>query len=484
MIRKRSFSSEAETAFVELPVLPPIESADFDSVFQAKLNQCSIRCDFGPNGTDPSARRLKTRDLTDILRMIDTYQDARRLRPEQVSAVVAMARANLERPLAPIDRRYLITDDVQPFIDGEWEHVGIVYQILRRLQEIRGRCEELDIGFLRMILKQIGSCDERAQTPILAIVQQYCAQRKPAPFYSVFAALAAELLIWESSPNYMFAALSALLIATAIVREYPASLKFIGPMLDRVVPLLTAPNFVFFRHAFFDFAVTLLEGDTHFGVKLLGLAVQFWPTNETAKQISFFKLFALVIPRLSARQFSPIVPRILRVIASSIESLSSRVAEAAFLFLTDRGMDFLVRGNPRAVITAVCAPIRQAAAMHWNADIRQQAERATTKLMKLDPPLWAEVSASGRASKDNQKLHAWFQIAGAAARNGYQLGKKCGDIAKLFGGAASPPEVGMAEKRPARRSNPMVVQLPFTRGASRSGSPGRWPPHSDRSLLV
>jgi hypothetical protein len=349
-----------------------------------------------------------------------------------------MVRLNLDRPLPIVDRRFLVTEDIQPFTDPDWEHLALVYQILRRFQDLHGRCTEVDLPFLKMLFRQLGSQDEREQTAIILTVEQFYSHWCGASLTLFFAALSSELMLWESSPNFMFAVNTALSIVITISREYPGALKNVEPMCDRIQQLLTAPSFLFFRNTFFSFVIALINFNPDLSLRFLEFALQFWPHRATAKQLCFFKLFALAIPRLYARHTFALLPRILGALAFSIRSSSARIAESAFIFLLDRGMDFFFSANVRAVITALFPAIRHACETHWSQDVREVAERAVIKFTNCDPRLCMEVVSPTVIRADTRAMQTWVRVAETAAINGYRLGRKLGEITRTFGGAGSP----------------------------------------------
>jgi hypothetical protein len=292
---------------------------------------------------------------------------------------------------------------------------------------------------------------------------------RPLPLAPIFETLASELMLWESSPNYMFAADAALSIALAIARDHPGRLKYIEPIYGRIQPLLTAPSFLFFRSAFFPFVMTLINFDPAFSLTFMELALRFWPHRATSKQVCLFRLFAVAIPTLAERHSSALLPRLLGALASAIESSSARVAEAALAFLLDRGLDFFISANARAVIAALFPAIQRASETHWSADARELAGRASAKLTKCDPRCCAEVSAPTAIRPDSRAMQVWVKVAEAAARNGHHLGMKLGQIARAFGGAGRMPEImsaASAGKVGLRRAASPALQLPLARRVS------------------
>jgi hypothetical protein len=118
----------------EMSELPDFDHPDFEICFRVKLSQCHQPFDFV--NADATGHHQKARDLLHILKAIEVPGDARRLSPELVRALLEMVVANLDRSLKSIDPRMVITDDIPPFADPEWEHLKLVYRIVVRFQEM------------------------------------------------------------------------------------------------------------------------------------------------------------------------------------------------------------------------------------------------------------------------------------------------------------------------------------------------------------
>jgi hypothetical protein len=349
-----------------------------------------------------------------------------------------MVRANVERPLPLIDPRYLVTDDVPPFFDPSWEHLGTVYQIVSLLQEARPGCPAFGPGFLRMLFKQIGSRDEREHSAIFQLVDRFCLTAHSPPLSLVFSALSNGLQIWESSPNHMFAVLAVISIVTSIVKNFPASVKQAFPLIGRCIPLITARHFLFFRNAFFGMVTAICSCNPPFAEHILTVMLRFWPHTASLKQVSFCTLIALVVPKLPLRPSAEILPKLLGTIAQCIASPSARVAEAALLLIMDRTLDGLFALNTRAVFASLYRPLRTVE-KHWNAEVRKLAESANVKLAKANPKLWSEVVAEEAARTENRAFQGWVYVAFAAIKKGHRM-IRIADIARSFGGEMTAAE--------------------------------------------
>jgi hypothetical protein len=451
-----------DLVFDDLPPIPAIDSDDFERAFLAKLAQCSTRCHFWHEDTDRDARRIKSRDLADILHLLDVPADFRKLPPPLLHALLSMARANVDRALPLIDAQYLVTDDLQPFVDPEWEHLGLVYQIVRRFQEVHPRCPEFDDRFVKMLVRQIGSRDEREHAALLQIVLHCCVVSRTlvAP---VLSALATEIAVWESSPNYMFAVTAVLLIVTGLLRECPVAVKAAGPLISRCLQLITDRNFLFFKNAFYGMAVVLLNVDAGYAAAMVAPAIRFWPHAATVKQAVFFRIFLMAIPRLHTKAANALLPKLFPILASSIASPCARVCEGAIAFVMDRSLEGFIAANARTVIPAIYPALLEASVQHWSAEVRDDAEKAAAKLGKWDPRISGEVSdnGAGEARAESRTMQKWVQVAEAASRNGHHLGRKLREIAFTFGGAARMPETAPVKNpRPTQAVRGHLPPLP------------------------
>jgi hypothetical protein len=416
-------------------VLPPVESLTFESRFQAKAADCLARCDFGPSHRDEAAISRKTDALTAIMRATETPGDAVRFPPAIVRSLLDLVCANVERPLRLIDSCLVITEDFQPFPDPEWEHLGIVYQILIKFYDCVPQCPMVDLPFIRRVLKQIGSRDEREQLAIRHVVSRFAIHERREALPALFTALAMELSVWESSPNFMFAASVLLGIATDFVTDFPGSPRIARPLVSHCLSLLSAPSFFFFRTPFLKFLIALLEADSGYGFPILKAAFHFWPQLSAAKQSCFLRLFSLAIPKLTAKQLSLVAPRLLALLSASIESPFARAAESALGLLVERSFKVFLMTKVRSILPAVYDSIRNVAAHHWNNEVRAAAARMLDTFAGLDASVCRDLARGNRPAPDAtaQKMVAWMQIADAASANGFASGSKFPEISRLFG---------------------------------------------------
>jgi serine/threonine-protein phosphatase 2A regulatory subunit B' len=358
-----------------------------------------------------------------------------------------MIRANVDRPLQTISPFLVITDDVLPFPDPEWEHLSVVYQILIRFQEIVPRCQMIDLAYVKMIMRQIGTRDEREQNSIAQVVVQFAVQARNLALSALSNAVMAELANWESSPNYMFAATVVLSITTVLVRECPHSLKFAATLVQGCVALLAAPCLLFFRAGLFNFISALLSADPTFTPKVLSAAIRFWPCMASSKQSFFIKLFTITLPKLSLRDHANLTPKVVAIVSEAIQSASTRVVEAALNFLGDRSMETFLANNLRRVLPAIFEALREAGSHHWNHEIRDLARKASGRLAAIDPRIYHEIAhTEGPWSERNTaKMQTWIQIAEAGPPNA----KKCAEIRRIFASHDRP--TGRRELKLTRR---------------------------------
>jgi hypothetical protein len=432
-----------------------LDSADFESQFCALLFQCQTR-----SFPESRAHLLKSRHLSDILHVLDIPIEPRRISPPMITSIIDMIRANLARSVPLIDPRYIITDDVQPFFDPEWDHLTFVYQILIRFQDLVPRCPQIDLGFMRMIFGQLGTRDEREHTAIVQAVLRYCSQSRARSLSDLCAAVATELSIWEGSPNSMFAIALVLAITTAVVREFPAATKAVQPLAGQCVLLLTDRNFLYFRNNFFNFVSVLIGIDPTFPGKVVTTTVRFWPHRATSKQAVLLKLFSIALPKLPIKQQASLLPKTFAILAESITSPSSRVAEAALGVVTDRLLDGFLLANAALLLPAVRDAVEDAIAGHWSGDVRELAKKAANRLLLLDPRTWHELSHPREAlpRPDVSKMQAWVQITDAASRHGHRTSGKVAQVARMFAGGGPRPAV-LTDGRVLRRGSTMTQLL-------------------------
>jgi hypothetical protein len=295
---------------------------------------------------------------------------------------------------------------------------------------------------MKTILKQIGSPDDREHSAILQVVMHYAGQARQSGMVPLFEALAQELDSWESSPNYMFAVTVVLGIVTCFVKEFPDFLNCARPLIDRCLPLLTAPSFLFFRTIYFNFLTTLLSTEQPFSMQVVTITVRYWPYLASSKQALFLKIFSITLPRLSLRQMGPVGPKVLSIISGAVQSESARVAEAALTFLMERTLETFIVSNIQLIFPAIHGAIKNSAVNHWSLEIRDLAKKTLNTLLRLAPRIYQDLWRRESAAPDLEtwKRQSWLQIADAASLSGASTKLNIAEISQTFGGGHTPAQ--------------------------------------------
>jgi hypothetical protein len=280
----------------------------------------------------------------------------------------------------------------------------------------------------------------------------------------------------------MFAAAAALWIATAFLRELPVPLHLIAPLAERCLALLSAPNFFFFRGAFTAFATALTDVDGTQGLRLLRMGLRFWPHLTTAKQLAFLKVLALALRKLTPKQTTDLLPRLLALVADTVQSPAPRVAEAALVFLTDRAVEPFLVGNVRLLFPAVHDAVAKASASHWNSKVRELARTTAAALAKFDRRLYQQLSHEGQPERDVQSMVPWVQCLDAASQEWEDVPGKLAEIKRLFGAAVWKSHTQgnlLVRRQPSvdlRRNQfhcPVDVATPPLRASNREAAPAK-----------
>jgi hypothetical protein len=433
-VKINSYALDNETPYIGDAMLPTFDSPDFEPRFRAKLEQCQMRCRFNGTSKDNIARKVKTGNLTEILRAVEHAGNAPRFPSDIVSALLGMVIVNVERSLATLSPHYVITDDTAPFADPEWEHLVLVYDILMRYQEAVPRSPLIGLAFLRMVLRQIGTRDDREQAAIVQVVFQYVKQSRGTAITSVFSAILSELGHWDSSPNYMFAATGVLTIATTIMREFPGCLKFGSPHVNGFLRLMAMPKVLFYRTTLSTFITLLISSDAGAIPKVLTAAIRFWPAKSAMKQPFFLKVFTMTLPKLPLRRHGNLAEKVFTLVADAIRSPSGRVCEAGINFLNDRAMEVFLMNYMKIILPRICEALKEAVSLQWNSEVRDMAAKALNALATMEPKLYYEVTHGEGAwnQADAAKMESWVQIIDYAQRNGAGVGNKRAEVTMLF----------------------------------------------------
>jgi hypothetical protein len=448
--------------FTIIPPLPAVDAPGFTPTFSAKLQQCSVRCQFQYEDADRSAKQIKTSDLSDVLRIFDVTHAAFRLQSGHLVALLDMIAANIRRAVPRVDSRCWLTGQVHPFVDPEWAHLSIVYQILKRTLLVFPRAPEVDFRVMRTVLGQVGSPDKREHREICAVVQSYLESHQP-DVPRVWPALESALLIWSDTPNFAFAASCTLAITDHLFHMGHSSTAFFH---RTVIPLATSSHFNFFRRAWTPLVTNFVSGDPRAANSVLSSCLRYWPHCGISKQVAFLKIIVVMLHSVPARQLADWLPRGIAIVSDCIVGSSHKAAERAMEFVLDGRLDFVLRTKDTQSFTRIHQAALSSSQCHWNWDVKDLAKNVLTHLSRIDFALSRDLGKPGNDSRllgpDDPVVRGWAHIAQTAARRdvGVSLGKKLSEILKTFGGANRAP--GLQDIAQMRRGSlvPAVERLP------------------------
>jgi hypothetical protein len=435
------------TEFSILPPLPPANSPLFPEQFLTKLHQCSIRCHI----QDPSVKALKTKDLNDILRVIDPASESPRLTSAQVAAALSMVSANLVRGVPTISDEYLNIDNA--FLDPEWLHLHLVYQVLVCLMSSVASIPEINLSVIQTVLRRAGSPDKRELVFIRRVVQLFL-RRPDECLLRIWPMLESVLSAWSDTANFPFAAGCVLAITADLLSEFGLA-GFSLQFFERcILPLASCTNFNIFRVSYTMVVTEVAKFIPPMAATILAVMLRHWPNFNVVKQMAFLKVIAFVLPAGPRCTFASLLPAAVDLVARCISGPTHKPAERALELVLGGTLDFLLQQKDRVFFTKVYSAVLTASRRHWDADIRQFTTRVITYLSKIDPVTSRDLEGSGSVrawtARDDPKTHSWTIIARTAARNntGLRLGTKLAEILKTFDASRPMP---VEEVTPGRR---------------------------------
>ena len=452
-------ASNFETPQAALPPLPDLEDPIFPVALRAKIKLCNFICNFYKNDAEQEAiKKSKSIALEEINSVLATTAAPSFINDQILTEIALMCKNNIIRRLPYINSYQILYIGLSSAPDPAWPHLNFCYLILRRLVTSFGGLTILDENYMISLIPLLSSPDENERAAIQFIIQSYMRICNPNSANLILNKLAQMIdlrLDGDASPFCVGHILFLIINALQGVLHMNSPLGIWSIYAQR---LLSDPHLSRFERQFRNFTEYLFDEIQGFSSQFVRALILRWPCCNADKEACFVKLLNDTVPRLPAREFNNLSPRILYIYANCTVSQSENVAEAALSIWTIVGLEPLLKDSSKPEIQKLYYAVSAAQRGHWSQKVRESAASAMKSMSRSSPKLTQEAFANGRYSlndpmtrsakhinpsqnpnPDNypiqhNDMRKWATIARAAARNdnSINLGNKLADITMLY----------------------------------------------------
>eukprot|EP01029_Cantina_marsupialis_P028638 TRINITY_DN777804_c0_g1_i1.p1 TRINITY_DN777804_c0_g1~~TRINITY_DN777804_c0_g1_i1.p1 ORF type:complete len:472 (+),score=123.32 TRINITY_DN777804_c0_g1_i1:132-1547(+) len=378
----------------QLPALKDVASSKRLSLFQQKLQLCSVIFNFEDEKSDIEEKKIKRQTLVEIAEYLKMKNLSNKLPDAILPHIIAMASVNIFRALPPQPEDW-DPEDEEEFKEPAWPHLEMVYEIMSRFvlsEEINYKVARryLNQTFCLRLLELLDSEDVRERDWVKTIVHRiYHKFISHRGFIRRVMANIVYRFVYET--EHFNGIAEILMIVESITNGLKTPLKLEHAVfLRRVLIPLHRPKYIipYIVNLTFCMAKFMARFPKTLPPIFRGI-LQYWPKSNSAKQVLLLEeLEELLKVAKNAEEINEVIEPIFRVIASCLESDHFQVAERALYIWNN---DSLVQHGCLSVafcnkvVPIIYGPLCGVAQRHWNPAIEKMATNVVNMYKEYDP---------------------------------------------------------------------------------------------------
>ena len=290
-----ALEARVPSPFARLAALKSVPPWQRKGLLLQKLRQCSVVFDGVDSDRFQADREVKRNTLLEVLDYVDSnlaqLSDSRVL--EDIFTVV---RLNLFRPLprAPPGAGAEGEEEEASFVDPQWPHLNIVYELLLRLvssdaMDLTVKKRLLDPPFVRALLLLFDSEDSRERDFLKTITHRVYSKltQRRALIRRVICTLFQEFVLEAPGAHNGIGAMLEILASVINGFAVPIKEEHKATLVRALLPLHKAASIAAF-HPQLTYCMALYASKDHTLARVIvpGL-LRFWPHGVAAKQMMF-----------------------------------------------------------------------------------------------------------------------------------------------------------------------------------------------------
>lgn len=398
--------------------IPPSEQA---AVLEKKLQLCCTHYKFDEVVSIESERAKMTKTST-LIEIRDVIQNNSNLiRDNIVKHLMQMIEHNLFRPLPrPIQYNFNPEED-EPFLDPEYEHIALVYEIFIYFIESPSfhpnqMKKHIDQVFIVQLMDLFESYDSRERETLKTVLHR---------IYGKFLGLRGfirktlnHILLSFVYEDESFNGVAELLeILGSIINGFAIPIKaehklFLTKVL---IPLHKSPKYSTFQGQLAYCIVQFVEKEPYLTHVIIGSILKFWPVTNSVKAVLFLSEIEEILDVCEPHEFLNICEPLFIRLSYCFNSSHFQVAERALYYWNNEYVISLVEENSTTIMPIIFLPLYEAAKTHWNSTIVMLVCNVLKTLMEINQELFDELSLQ-LMDEENEPVDARQTIMSAMTR--------------------------------------------------------------------
>ncbi|OHT03311.1 phosphoprotein phosphatase [Tritrichomonas foetus] len=429
---------------IQVPQLQPLPQNIDSSAFpliEKKLELCSILPDFTDVDADKLAKNTKTMTLKELMNVFNSPVVVPILSPAIISKFFDMIKANLNRGLPAIPKKYLCFDDEPPLVDIAWPHLSLVYTVLQKFQEISPKNENFNDDFVNLLLNLLHAPDINERDKVVEIFIKYLDTYPDKEPY-IFKRIGYFLIGYKEKVYDPFCVIPCLRIfLTRFKLNSPPITNNSSNNNNKPPPVVNEKHLAFFKqsilplyssqHIFsyyplltetFDF---FIKQDISMCTFIFRTVVKGFPEARPSKQILFIQMLNFLVERTDPSDFEKIAVKLFTLYARCSQSCHYKVVDASFQIWGNVSIIPKILDNTSVIYPIVYANFNRTMKEHWSNRAQNAALNTLKSMHDTDPFMFDELNQNTQKKgnimpeKDNAALQLhknWAMVARTAAK--------------------------------------------------------------------
>lgn len=415
----------SESPLVPLPQLKSMQACLRKAVVLRKIRLCSVIFD-GPDSTsNPDEREMKRSTLQELVEFHES--DPKVFCNARISEdTIAMIRMNLFRSLPkPVVKASDPEEDEQPFMDPQWTHLALVYELLLRVISndhinVQAKKKLIDAHFVRQLLLLFDSEDFRERDYLKNIAHRIYSKltQRRAQIRRVICNIFFEFVFETDRHNGIGEMLE---ILASIVNGFCVPIKDEHKvMLVRaLIPLHKSTNITMYHPQLSYCMVLYVSKDHTLTREVVSGLLKYWPYGSSTKQTMFLNQLEDLFEYVQLDDLEVFRDQLLLRLGKAIGGLHFQVAERALcLWNCERFCQLLQEDSSQRqhVLPTLFPILYRNSISHWHESVKTLSAHVLHTYMEVDPDLYSRCA------------EAWDAVAKAATATAPTLGNGCESV--------------------------------------------------------
>lgn len=404
--------------------IPVVSDPEFLNILQSHAAVCKVILDFTSEAFDAEAKTIKTDSLNQISALVDNETFFNSLSPDAVKIIKEIVDFHVFRPVAQVQPKFLISDDLATFTDCSLPHLTLVYNILTKIVTFD---KTVGKDYIAKIFDRFWVIDLEERKLLSGIVTKWALARKQESEAKKMAAnLIGDYLAKQVSPHVL---IPSLLVITNLF-----NLEEDKYLLQKyLIPLITCPHFVYINNDLFTLIDKICTPDKTLYVEVIDSMVAHWPVTRPSKLVIFLKKISVMLPKIPLREFKRMRIPVFTKYAEAASSPNYKVAEAAASIWSEITLEPLITDSAKYIFPIMAPSITAALETHWSSSVIDTLNRSFESMNKIDSYLLHE-AVKQKPKQDKDLVKTWASVSRAAMHNDRELNlaAKLSEIQKIF----------------------------------------------------